>query len=119
MSNFLISEPSQILTAIETQPPLMRDEYARAYLNQSVEWLLIFRNAGRNDGNKVWLIFTTEPFGVQMVTGTVDLGGYPELKSLPAGTTVHVQGRIQKISASTIDLAIDNLTLPKPVGSVR
>ncbi len=119
MPDLLFSEPSRILADIEAQPPLMRDECARNYLDQPVDWVLIFRNASKNDRNQARLIFTTEPYGMQMVTGAVDLDCYPSLKFLPADTTVRVQGRIRKIDTSRIDLVIDGLTLPKPVEAAR
>jgi len=84
------------------------------YLGQNVDWVLTFRNGSKDDRGQAWLIFSTQPYGIQMVTGTVRLSDYPSLKSLPSGKAVRVRGRVRKIDTNCIDLEINRLTFPKP-----
>ena len=114
MSRPLLLEPSRIFAEIEARPPLMRDQITGMYLGQHIDWMLTFRNGSKDDRGQARLIFSTQPYGIQMVTGTVRLPDYPGLKSLPSGKAVRVRGRIRKIDTNCVDLEITRLTFPKP-----
>jgi len=107
-------EPSVIFAEIEAQPPLMRQQAARAYCGIESDWLLTFANAKEGRPGEAHLYFNVEPHAImKMVSGTVSLRKYPQLRQLQVGAPVRVRGKIQKVDPFFINLEIQDLVLPQ------
>ena len=106
-------EPAAIYSEINAQPPLMREEASEAYIGEEVEWLLTLANGSVRKG-RAELIFHFDSRDTRMVCGKAPLARYPWLKSLGAGETVRVRGRISRITSLSIDLDVLELGLPEP-----
>ena len=89
-------EPSAIFKEIEAQPPLMRQQAARAYCGMEGDWPLTFANAQEGRPGEAHLYFNVEPYSLRMIRGNVSLRKYPQLRQLHVGAPVRVRGRIQK-----------------------
>ena len=109
-----VLEPSAIFKEIETQPPLMRPQAARAYRGMESDWPLTFANAQARPSGEARLYFNFEPHAImKMVSGSVSLRKYPQLRQLQVGTPIRVRGRIQKVDAFFIELEIRDLVFAK------
>ena len=112
-------EPGEIFAVIQTQPPLMREQAASAYLGREVHWLLTFENGNEEPGGQAWLMFHFDPHSVKMVEGRVSLSDYPSLRSMQSGETVLVHGQVRKISTISIELEIQDLVFAKAAEAAR
>ena len=93
----------------------MRQEAANAYLGKDVGWFVVYRNAYTISSSRVQLLFAYEASHAPVITGTVALSEYPQLKRLRAGETVQVRGTIRNVDMLQISLDITELVLPKTV----
>ena len=113
-------EPSAIFKAIEAQPPLMRPQAARAYRGMESDWPLTFANAQARRSGEARLYFNFEPHAImKMVSGSVSLRKYPQLRQLQVGTPIRVRGRIQKVDTFFIELEIRDLVFAKAAEAVQ
>ena len=107
-------EPLAIFKDIEAQPPLMRPKVARAYRGVEGNWPLTFANAQEGRSGEARLYFNVEPRAImKMVSGSVSLRKYPQLRRLEVGASVRVRGRIQKVDTFFIELEIRDLVFAK------
>ncbi len=106
-------EPSEIFKEIETQPPLMRPQAARAYCGLEGDWPLTFANAQEGRSGEAHLYFNFEPHDMRVIRGNVSLRKYPQLRQLHVGAPVRVRGKIQKVDAFFINLEIRDLVFAK------
>ena len=113
MSSDVFVDPTGIAREIESQPPLMREQAASAYLGKEVDWCVAYRNAYELSSRRVQLLLAYEARHAPMITGTVALSEYPELKRLRAGETVRVRGTIRGVDMLQIALDIRELVFPK------
>ena len=112
--------PSAIFKEIEAQPPLMRPQVARAYRGMEGNWPLTFANAQEGRSGEARLYFNVEPHAImKMVSGSVSLRKYPQLRRLEVGAAVRVRGRIQKVDTFFIELDIQNLVFTKSAVAAR
>ena len=115
MSSDVFVDPAGIAREIESQLPLMRQEAASAYLGKDVDWFVAYRNAYEISSRRAQLLFAYEASHAPMITGTVALSEYPQLKRLRAGESVRVRGTIRGVDMLQIALDIKELVLPKTV----
>jgi len=94
---------------MQAQPPLMRQEAAKAYLGKMVNWPVTFANASEQSSGQAHLIFCFDSYGINMITGNVLLSDYPQLRALRSGERLRVRGAIRKIDQLFIELDISKL----------
>lgn len=105
--------PAQIFAAIEAQPPLMREEAKAKYLGKQVRWMLAFLDGHVYEPGEARLTFHFDSKDIRMVSGSVSLSKYPQLKSMQPGETLRIRGAIRKIESLCIDLDIRDLMFAK------
>jgi len=101
--------PATIFAEIQAQPPLMRQEAAKAYIGKMVNWPVTFANASEQSSGQAHLIFRFDPHDMSMITGNVLLSDYPQLRALRSGERLRVRGTIRKIDQLFIELDISKL----------
>ncbi|MDP3723181.1 MAG: hypothetical protein Q8R91_06785 [Candidatus Omnitrophota bacterium] len=104
---------SAIFKEIKAQPPLMRQQAARAYCGMEGDWPLTFANAQEGRPGEAHLYFNIEPYSMRMIRGNVSLRKYPKLRRLEVGASVRVRGNIQKVDTFFIELDIRDLVFAK------
>jgi hypothetical protein len=111
-------EAGGIFAEIEAQPPLMRRKFIEQYLGVEVEWPAILSNASEDESEQARLICRSDAHATKMITGTVSLTDYPQLRHTHVGEPLRLHGRIRKIDTLSIDLEILDLVFSKAVGKV-
>ena len=104
-------DPADIFAELKAQPPLTREEAARAYVDQEVDWMLTFADGSEDNSGRAHLIFRIPKQMLRIVESIVSLSDYPWLKSLRADAPVRVRGRIRAIGVLFIELEISDLSL--------
>jgi len=117
MSTVRALSASEIFADIKAQPPLMREQAAKAYLGQEVDWALTFTNGSEEPIGRAWLMLRRNPRDLELIVGGVSLATYPSLRSLRPGEPVRVRGRIRKANPLYIELEITDLLLHQPVAT--
>ena len=107
-------DPVAILAEIQAQPPLMRQEAAKAYIGRMVNWPVTFANASEQSSGLAHLIFRFDSHHINMITGNVSLSDYPQLRALRSGERLRVRGTIRKIDQLFIELDIIKLVFTQP-----
>jgi hypothetical protein len=103
--------PSAIINDLWEQPPLMRDEYKKTYINHKFQWKLEFQYAHwqKDQNNTASLTFREKGRYIDVDT-TIDVNSFPEIRRRKTGTLAALAGTITKIDGINIIVVLDHIT---------
>jgi hypothetical protein len=95
--------PCEIVDAIRSQTPMMREEMAKQYIDVPVDWQLLFYNASLRD-ERIRVMANPKERLFPSVVFWLPSDRQGELKTLPQDAPIRLKGTIKEIDGLQIEL---------------